>query len=787
MDVAMSPGEQFHRLADTKSSLEPPVVDPITDAALALAEYILDGDFSDVLAAGLGAVYSTLPSKLEFRSLGETNSPQSTGMVIGGLGPEDEDEIEALEVAKDQRRAMGVEDASNPDFRARLDHFLKLLEFIQDVLKRNTRPENSPPDLDPSALVGSAIVQSILDAVRRVFLENILYPSILECSDVDGSAVAVMSYVEVMLCSLREGPLSERIVTFLTSEDNEEVRTRTKTLDLAEGTAKNAPPQAKSSIPADKRTKSQRRKSSAMMLLEMEAPDSHKQSEYFTSMERFTLKDLLLTNLRSQSQPTAASAVQLLRSLLLHHPQLCQERLLLVIPDPLATSYPYPAPLVPEKPHVSSFPTPDEDDEETFVYPGESDDEPFDIDSLVFPFAQTTYSTHEREMDLYLTLMSRVDPSHNTDAFSTGYEHYLHDALLGIQEQQFFRLDIDPELRQYLKHRLNVNDPVLSVILEALRRFFSNTPEFNIALTGLLATLAAHPDRSLAGWLTFAVDEVGLPAGETLEPDDDTFANDGDDRSIDCIIDEKLSTETNVLPASRMDQKSRPVVHSIIQGLVAQLDRYRQLVDDFDKYLLERRQGLLFSENLTDALTLALDINDEPVILRSQPEPPESPKPKRPSASSTASSIVSLFTPKKRKPAEQAQATPEPRTPSKDPRNKAVAASPFGAHYQRTGAISVEPFVAPVPSAGLWTPAKKNKWTSDEEDVFSAGWTEQPSASSPSQYDDDDEDEKPAAKGSEVTLSQLLDNVVILEESIKELVAIIHARRSLGIDSIRYL
>jgi hypothetical protein len=38
-----------------------------------------------------------------------------------------------------------------------------------------------------------------------------------------------------------------------------------------------------------------------------------------------------------------------------------------------------------------------------------------------------------------------------------------------------------------------------------------------------------------------------------------------------------------------------------------------------------------------------------------------------------------------------------------------------------------------------------------------------------------------------VTLSQLLDNVVILEESIKELVAIIHARRSLGIDSIRYL
>ena len=37
--------------------------DPVSDAALALAEYVLDGDFSEVLGAGLGAVYSLLPSK----------------------------------------------------------------------------------------------------------------------------------------------------------------------------------------------------------------------------------------------------------------------------------------------------------------------------------------------------------------------------------------------------------------------------------------------------------------------------------------------------------------------------------------------------------------------------------------------------------------------------------------------------------------------------------------------------------------------------------------------------
>ncbi|KAJ2994546.1 hypothetical protein NUW54_g7533 [Trametes sanguinea] len=52
---------------------------------------------------------------------------------------------------------------------------------------------------------------------------------------------------------------------------------------------------------------------------------------------------------------------------------------------------------------------------------------------------------------------------------------------------------------------------------------------------------------------------------------------------------------------------------------------------------------------------------------------------------------------------------------------------------------------------------------------------------------DDSDEEEERSQITHVTLSQLLDNVVILEESIKELVAIIHARRSLGIDSIRYL
>lgn len=42
-------------------------------------------------------------------------------------------------------------------------------------------------------------------------------------------------------------------------------------------------------------------------------------------------------------------------------------------------------------------------------------------------------------------------------------------------------------------------------------------------------------------------------------------------------------------------------------------------------------------------------------------------------------------------------------------------------------------------------------------------------------------------KSTEITISMLLNNVIILEESIKELVALIQVRRSLGIDEVAYV
>jgi len=771
MDVAMSPNEVNNRgSGDDESS----VTDPVNDAALALAEYILDGDFSEVLGAGLSAVYSLLPSKLAF--FPQTSTPEKdNAMKIGATSVISEDDLMAL---REKSQSMGVEDARSPEFKAKIDHFLTLLMFLQDALRRNETPEG----VDASRLVGTAIVHSILDAVRRIFLENVLYPSILECSDADGSAVAVMSYIEIMVRTLRDGPLANLLVDFLINEDNDDPRFRQRPHGMV--TLGGHGPPVKSA--EEKRTKHRRRQSSAMTLLEMEAPESRKPTDYFTSMGRFTLKDLLLSNLKSKTQPAATSALQLFQTLLIYHSQLATERILIVIPDSFATSFPHPSLLKSSSGIASIFPEEDDDDE--FLYPGAEDPLELELkssqpDPSLFIQPETTYSTHERETALYLALVSRVDPSRHADGdtFSTGYDHYLHDALVTIQGQPVYwqALEEPSEEQPRNKHRLNVNDPILSIILESLTTFFSNTPDFNVGLTGILATLATHPDRSLAGWLTFAIYE-DMESSTKARYGRDTMDSDGDDRSIDFSIEEKLANDTNFLPAASMDEKSRPVVYTVFHGLVAQLERYRQTVENFDKFLLERRQGLLFSENLTDALSLALDIHEEPKsVVKSTPEPPQRPKPK-PKAS-TSSSFVSFLTPKKSKPAKPAP-EPDPVTPIKKDVPRTVSASPFGSHYEHTGSVKVEPFVAPVPASGLWTPSSKSKWAIPEDDVFGSGWTDNSYNSH-----QEKEEEEPVEKMAPVTLSQLLDNVVILEESIKELVAIIHARRSLGIDSLRYL
>ena len=772
MDVAISPGDQEHRLS--KYDSEKAAADPITDAALSLAEYILDGDFSDVLGAGLGAVYSQLPSKLQVHAPTVAEGNRGASMILGGLPTDDEDAKSQNDI-RENNRPLGMEDSRTTDFKTRLDHFLKLLEFLEDIFRRNVPKGDPDTYLDPSALVGTAVVNSILTAIRQTFLENVLYPSILECSDVDGSAVAVMSYIEIMIRTLERGQLTDLLVNFLVSEDNDDVP---KPRPRPHSTLTLGPSGPRETQKGEAQNKLRRRRSSAMMLLEIEAPASTKQSDYFTSLGRLTHKALLISNRRSNDPPTAAAALQLLNALLIYYSPLCIDKLLVVVRDQTATSFPEPT--LNDKPHATPL---DQGEDDVFVYPSEEPDASLPPPSFAQP--RTTYSAHEREMDFYLKLVSSLDPAHSSDSFSTGYDRYVCDAIQAIQNHSSFSLDVLPEMQAQMKHRLDPNDPILSAVLDWLRKLFSNSPECNIALTGVLASLAHDPLRSLAGWLN---SDHGEDASGTAQPLEGSLGlvtpEDGDDRSADYQIEEMLSSDSRKLTSSSSMMHPDPSSSPSSRVLVAQLDRYRQSVANFDKYLLERRQGLLFSENLTDALTLALDLEDTsgPPIFQSPvvATPPISGSPPK-SVSKPSGSFVSFLTPRKSK--STSSKTTQSGAPSMPTSSKTVAARPFGSHYQHTGAVVVEPFEAPSPSEGPWKPARPLQFSAEEEDVFSSGWDDRPgyTATSSSQPED------PVQGPKTVTLSRLLDNIVILEESIKEMAAIMQARRALGIDAVRYI
>jgi hypothetical protein len=139
-----------------------------------------------------------------------------------------------------------------------------------------------------------------------------------------------------------------------------------------------------------------------------------------------------MSNLRSGTQATATAALQLLQTLILRYPQLFIERILIVSLDLLATSFPLRGPL-PTK--ISEHNDDENEDNETFQYPeAEGKASPSHHYGLpIFSQPQIIYYTLEREMNLYMNLISRVDPSHSGDLFSTGYEYYLHDVILSIQ------------------------------------------------------------------------------------------------------------------------------------------------------------------------------------------------------------------------------------------------------------------------------------------------------------------------------------------------------------------
>ncbi|KAG9297723.1 hypothetical protein G9A89_011238 [Geosiphon pyriformis] len=753
-----------------------------------LGDFILESDFATIMSAGLGALYSQLPRKLMVKS----SSGGLTNATLLGFGDNTSAELERL-------RSGGIEVSSSPQFILQLDSFLKLLEFCQDVLNRC-------PNVDISL--------ALLQNIKTIFLENILYPSIMECSDTDGSAVAVISYIDIILQTLEQEELVDVVVGFLMDSDSDDEDFWKKKTT----------------------SKAQKRQSTINLFAGVETSPITS-PPYFTAIGRFTLKDLIFSRLKSSSQQIVIATLKLLHTVISKH---CRYslKLLNIELDESATCFPRPNYL--EDIHNSEI-----------------------LGKNKYSLNQklTTISHHLRELDLFFSLISTIDPKKNMEIFINGYECYVRDAeaiieadlcyrngqdiewtedgptkpngskntrqqILAYSERKSGNKDSTKGMSSVPKHRLNPtdrhnpNDSLLQILIGTLSNFFAHSPELNLALTGVISALAVCPYRSLEGWLVFSgVDRLDRRESsardlESIQHDPRNFdigvgsvhnenqtsyegddkpineSDDDDDRSVDYNAD-KSPSAAKAIGTTPM-WTNFPPFFTIFKTLTQQVDYYRSEIEKFDEYLEERRNGLLDAED-------EIDEN----FFRQQPSTLAVPARSR-RASNPGYSANTLFVPgspssssnyskKARKSAPPSsnnrnlkrsnsliQGDSSSNSSINSPLSSLMPSSmssnvitPLSTHFSKTESIKIQP---------LFPTHFVNE--DEEEDSYDL-------------VDDEDEDvfaskkqtrtKTKETKPKEITLSSLLNNVVILEEAVKELVAIVQVRRSLGIDEVRYL
>jgi len=586
LDVAFSPGE------------DRTLPDPLADTKLLLGEFMLDNDFADVLGAALGAAYSMLPSKLLIQSAEREEIASGGGMVLGGVG-DDGDDAAFLAVA---------EPSTSAEFRTTLDIFLGFLEFLQDVIKRGTSSSPSPaidtPDasmsLTPQTLIGASLARAILSAVQTTFLDHVLYPNILECSDQDGSVVAVLSYIDVILCTLtRDGPLARVILDFLIGKE--------------EGGSPPPPVMPDRFVPAppspdgeedrftpppsiSKSAKHRRRKSSAMILLEN--INHIPRSSLYPSQGRFTLRDFVLDNIGSANPRTATAALKLVQTILAEYPQVGLHNLYVTTVDSLRPAIP----LLPSLLSSSSLAEEGDRSAARFARPRTPDairpiSTTMPLTDLGSPSmtppalpdwmraevsdAGAVPSTPEAER--YLGLVAEMIPRTAQLPDIAGYVRDAKSALEASPALTAFQLGLlsdieaengDPPTAVRVS-RLDPNDKLLQRTHDRLREFFIHTPEENLALTGVLASIASCPEVSLEGWFALCQSDSRSdlaptqPAGEEAvvgrlggdDDDDGSFF-----RSVAPVKPRKLSDSN---PFRESDQsETQPVLLTLCTNLV---------------------------------------------------------------------------------------------------------------------------------------------------------------------------------------------------------------------------
>ncbi|KAK3718561.1 hypothetical protein LTR37_005065 [Vermiconidia calcicola] len=235
-----------------------------TGRSFDLEEWIVSSDIPTLMASGLGALYSQLSRELSILH------PDATLPAVLAMS----------DYSTTHARAT-AESAFSERHQGHMATFLSYLAFWQDVLDHCKSAD---------------VRQTLLDHFQILFLQQLLYPSLLQSSDTDaGSSVAVLTYMTTMLESLEHPDLMHMMLAYLLAVDGG----NSAKADAVDSPAK--PPRSPTTL---------RRRQSLMLLTAPKDPDDAVEPTLFN------LVDLIMNNISSKNSQSVFAALKLTSTLL---------------------------------------------------------------------------------------------------------------------------------------------------------------------------------------------------------------------------------------------------------------------------------------------------------------------------------------------------------------------------------------------------------------------------------------------------------------------------------------
>ncbi|KAF2678212.1 hypothetical protein K458DRAFT_377277 [Lentithecium fluviatile CBS 122367] len=459
--------------------------------SLPLEQWIVNSDLPTLMATGLGALYSQLS-----RLLSILHPPENLPLIL-----------QLSNYLEMQPNPDAVSFFSD-DFQSHMVTFLSYLTFWQDVLEHCRSTD---------------VRHTLIDHFQVLFLQQLLYPYIVQSSDVDGgSSVAVLTYLRRILDALDHPELVHMILRYLL-----------------------ALPDYPVSSPRDLRSPAALKRRRSLMLL-----GSPKKEDDAMNPSVFNLVDLVLQSTESRNPQTVIAALKLTTVL-------------------LGKNHGY---------ALGSL---------------------VKVTSLHHKEPHRTIGALNAELETYLNLAINLAGEGGVDE---AYESHLKDKLTMLESHSCSLMtlalpttplqspgyfDAEAGAREVGPHSLIPEDPLFMSLVDLLLRFLTNDVETNLALTEAIITLGTCSELRLEGWLSVNPVDYNL---SNADPEPAEFSNDS---LRDMYRASRQPTWTST---------AAPQLLACLQQLQTQVDALRADIPDWDEHVANRKDTFRFHEEVNDAM-----------------------------------------------------------------------------------------------------------------------------------------------------------------------------------------